>query len=55
MTKIRFTTPIEVDEAKWAEEYGLDPKDRLAIRQDVVEYVLGLIRDSAAAQAGLLR
>lgn len=53
--KMRFVTTIEIDEAMWAAEYGIDPTDSLAVRDDVCAYLDNLIQESPAAQARLLR
>jgi hypothetical protein len=52
---MRYVAHVEVDEAAWAQEYGMDPKDRIAIRDDIVIYLTNLIQNSSAGQAGLLR
>lgn len=34
--KVKFTATLDVDLAKWAYEYSLDPDDRKAIREDLL-------------------
>jgi hypothetical protein len=52
---MRYVAHIEIDEAAWAQEYGFEPAERIAIRDDIVIYLANLIQNSSAGQAGLLR
>jgi hypothetical protein len=37
--RVRMSFTFEVDEKAWCEDYGMDPKDKQAIRDDVLSYV----------------
>ena len=34
--KVKYTTTVDVDLAKWAFEYGIDPKDTKEARRDLL-------------------
>jgi hypothetical protein len=37
--RVRMSFTFEVDEKAWCEDFGMDPKDKQAIRDDVLSYV----------------
>jgi hypothetical protein len=42
---------VDVDPEAWAEEYGLDPSDKTAIRQDVQNYCVNGVASITASMA----
>ena len=52
--KVRITVTVLVDPELWADNYGIDPADRAAIRLDADRYCYRQIAESAAADAGAL-
>ncbi|WP_330478690.1 hypothetical protein OG301_26800 [Streptomyces platensis] len=53
--KVRVTLSLDIDLEDWSLAYGTDPKDPAAVRENVKEYVLNAIQQSAAADEGGIR
>jgi hypothetical protein len=44
--KVRVNMTVEIDPEVWAIEYGLDPNDKKAIREDVKNYIINGIHEA---------
>ncbi len=43
--KVKISTTLNIDPKAWAEEFGIDPDDNAAIREDVKTYFEGTCQD----------
>lgn len=52
--RVRVSLSVEVDRDEWERQYGVDAHMVAVIRDDVRRYVVGAVRDSAAADSGAI-